>query len=101
MAPYLSIFGFSLQSYPLFILIGVAAGLWLAARQARRLGLDADHVYNLGFYGLLATLVGARLAFVAGNWSAYRHAPLSALSLTTTGFAWPEGVVVGLLVALI
>ena len=101
MAPYLSIFGFSLQSYPLFILIGVAAGLWLAARQARRLGLDADHVYNLGFYGLLATLVGARLAFVAGNWSVYRDAPLSALSLTTTGFAWPEGVVVGLLVALI
>ncbi|GAB4545567.1 MAG: prolipoprotein diacylglyceryl transferase [Anaerolineae bacterium] len=101
MAPYLSIFGFSLQAYPLFILIAVAAGLWLAARQARRLGLDADHVYNLGFYALLATALGARLAFVLGNWPAYRGAPLSALSPTATAFAWPEGVVAGLLVALI
>jgi len=101
MAPYLSIFGFSLQAYPLFVLIAVAAGLWLAARQARWLGLDADHVYNLGFYSLLAMLVGARLAYVIGNWPAYQDAPLSALSPTTTAFAWPEGVVVGAIVALI
>ena len=101
MSPYLSIFGFNLQAYPLSLLIGVTAGLWLAARQARRLGLDADHVYNLGFYALLATVVGARLAFVVGNWSAYRDAPLSALSPTTSAFAWPEGVAIGLLVALI
>lgn len=101
MAPYLSIFGFSIQAYPLFLLIAVGAGLWLAARQARRLGLDADHVYNLGFYTLLATVIGARLAFVIGNWSAYRDAPLSALSPTTTAFAWPEGAVVGAIVALI
>jgi phosphatidylglycerol:prolipoprotein diacylglycerol transferase len=101
MAPYLSIFGFSIQAYPLFLLIAVIAGLWLAARQARRLGLDADHVYNLGFYSLLATLVGARLAFVIENWSAYRDAPLSALSPTTTAFAWPEGAVVGGIVALV
>jgi phosphatidylglycerol:prolipoprotein diacylglycerol transferase len=101
MAPYLSVFGRSLQAYPLFLLIGVTAGLWLAARQARRLGLDADHVYNLGFYALLATVVGARLAFVVQNWPAYRDAPLSALSLTTTAFAWPEGVAIGLVAALI
>jgi phosphatidylglycerol:prolipoprotein diacylglycerol transferase len=63
--------------------------------------LDADHVYNLGFYTLLATLVGARLAFVIGNWSAYRDAPLSALSPTTTAFAWPEGAVLGAIVAVI
>jgi phosphatidylglycerol:prolipoprotein diacylglycerol transferase len=101
MAPYLSIFGFSVQAYPLFILVAVSVGLWLAARQARRLGLEADHVYNLGFYALLATLVGARLAFVVGNWSVYRDAPLSALSPTPTAFAWPEGAVIGGLVALI
>ena len=101
MAPYISILGFSVQAYPLLLLIAAMAGLWLAARQARKLGLDGDHIYNMGFYALLATLVGARLAFVIGNWSAYRDAPLSALSLTPTGFAWLEGLVIGGLVALI
>ena len=101
MAPYISILGFSVQAYPLLLLMAAMAGLWLAARQAHRLGLDGDHIYNMGFYALLATLVGARLAFVISNWSAYRDAPLSALSLTPTGFAWLEGLVIGVLVALI
>jgi phosphatidylglycerol:prolipoprotein diacylglycerol transferase len=101
MSPYLSIFGFSLQAYPLLLLLAVWAGLWLGARQARRLGLDGDHIYNMGFYALLAALLGARLAYVLGHWSAYRGALLSALSLTTTAFSWPEGVVIGGLVAII
>jgi phosphatidylglycerol:prolipoprotein diacylglycerol transferase len=101
MSPYLSIFGFSLQAYPLLLLLAVWAGLWLAARQARPLGLDGDHIYNMGFYALLATLLGARLAYVLGHWSAYRGALLSALSPTTTAFSWPEGVVIGGLVTII
>jgi phosphatidylglycerol:prolipoprotein diacylglycerol transferase len=101
MSPYLSIFGFSLQAYPLLLLLAVWAGLWLGARQARRLGLDGDHIYNMGFYALLAALLGARLAYVLGHWSAYRGALLSALSPTTTAFSWPEGVVIGGLVTII
>lgn len=101
MAPYLSILGFSVQAYGLLILVAVWAGLWLAARRASRLGVDGDHVYNLGFFTLLAALLGARLAYVLGHWSAYRSAPLSALSPTPTALAWPEGMVIGALVALI
>jgi prolipoprotein diacylglyceryltransferase len=101
MAPYLSIFGFSVQAYLLFLMLAVWVGLWLAARQARRLGLDGDHIYNMGFYALLAMLLGARLAYVLGNWSAYRDAPLGALSPTPTALAWPEGFVIGGSVAVI
>jgi prolipoprotein diacylglyceryl transferase len=101
MAPYLSILGFSVPAYALSLLLAVWAGLWLGARRARQLGLDGDHVYNLGFYALLATLLGARLAFVLSNWSAYRDAPLAALSPTPTALAWTEGVVIGVLVGLI
>ena len=101
MAPYLRIFGFSLQSYPLLLLVAVWAGLGLSARWARRLGLDGDHIYNMGFYALLATLVGARLAYVLSHWSAYQGALLSALSPTPTAFAWPEGALIGGVVAAI
>lgn len=101
MAPYLNVFGFSLQAYPLLLLLAVWAGLWLSARAARRRGTDGDHLYNLGLYALLATLLGARLAYVMNNWLAYRDSLADVLSLTATAFAWPQGVVFGGIAALV
>lgn len=101
MMPYLSIFGLSIPAYTLLLFIAVWAGLWLAAREARRLGLDGDAVHNVGFYGLIAIVLGARLSYVLGNWPAYWNAPLSVLSLTPTAFAWPQGLIIGLVVALV
>ncbi len=101
MMPYLSIFGLNIPAYPLLLFIAVWAGLWQAAHEARRLGLDGDAVHSAGFYGLVATVLGARLAYVLANLPAYWNAPLSALSLTQTAFLWPQGVVIGLVVALI
>jgi len=101
MIPYLSILGLTVRTYALALILGVGAGLWLSAREARRLGLDGDHVYNLVFYALLTTLLGARLAYVLSHWTAYRGALLSALSPTPTALAWPEGVLLGGLAAAI
>jgi phosphatidylglycerol:prolipoprotein diacylglycerol transferase len=63
--------------------------------------MDGDHVYNLGFYSLVATVLGARLSYVLGHWTAYADELLSALSLTTTALAWPEGVLIGGVVAIV
>jgi len=101
MMPYLPIFGFNIPAYTLLLFMAVWVGLWLAAREARRLGLDGDAVHNVGFYGLVATVLGARLSYVLGNWPTYLNAPLSALSLTPTAFAWPQGAIIGLVVALV
>jgi phosphatidylglycerol:prolipoprotein diacylglycerol transferase len=101
MAPTLHVLGLALQTYPVFVLLAASLGLWLAARGARQLGLDEDAVYSLGFYALLATALGARLAYVLGHWAAYRGTPLAILSPTTTALSWPEGAVIGGLAGLI
>ncbi len=100
MAPVLQVFGIAIQTYPLAILIAAAGGLWLAARTAQDLATDGSRVYDLGFYALLATALGARLTYVVIHLSAYAEAPLSALSLTPTALSWPGGAAIGLLVAL-
>jgi len=100
MVPTVRLFGFTVQSYAIVLLLGVWVGLWLSARAAWRLGMDGDHVYSLGFYSLLAMLLGARLVYVLGHWAAYRDAPLSALSPTPTALAWPEGALIGGVVAI-
>ncbi len=101
MAPTLSVFGFTLQTYPLVLLLAVEVGLWISAREARRLEIDADRVQSLGFFTLLATVLGARLVYVLSHWSAYRDALLSAFSPTPTALAWPEGALIGGIVALV
>jgi len=60
-APVIQVLGVSLQTYPLAILGAVAAGLWLASRGAGKAGLDQNRLYDLGFYALLAALLGARV----------------------------------------
>lgn len=47
MAPYFRLFGFTVQAYGLLILAAVWVGLDVSARQARRLGLNGNQVYNL------------------------------------------------------
>ena len=100
MVPTVRLFGFTVQVYAMLLILAVWVGLWLSVREARRLGMDGDHVYSLGFYTLLATLLGARLVYVLGHWTAYRDAMLSALSPTPTALAWPEGALIGGVVAI-
>jgi phosphatidylglycerol:prolipoprotein diacylglycerol transferase len=101
MAPTLSLFGLTLQTYPLVLLLAVGMGLWLSAREGHRLGVDGDRVHSLGFYALLATVLGARLAYVLSHWAAYRDALLSIFSPTPMALAWPEGALIGGVVALV
>ena len=101
MAPTLSIAGAVVQTYVLVLLLSAWSGLWLSARQAKRLRMNEDHIYNLGFYALAASLLGARLVSVLTHWSAYRDALLSALDPRPMGLAWPEGALIGGLVAIV
>jgi phosphatidylglycerol:prolipoprotein diacylglycerol transferase len=101
MAPVIHVFGVSLQTYPLAILGAVAAALWLAARGAGKSGMDQNQIYDLGFYALLATLLGARVTYAMLHWSAYLQTPLAVLSLTPTALYWPGGALVGVAAAIL
>ena len=62
MFPVLQIGPLALPVPGLALLIGVWIGLWLAEIEAARLGIGPETVYNLAFIGLVAGLLGARLA---------------------------------------
>ncbi len=70
----------SLPTYPLLLLLGYFIGLWFAAKVGARRGLDPDHLYNMGFYGVIAALIGGRLVHVILYFPAYRADPFSILS---------------------
>lgn len=82
MYPILPIGPLRLQTYGLFLLLAYWAGLWLAAKLAPRRGLEADHIYNAGFWALIGGLLAARLGHVLLFFDAYRADPTQILSLS-------------------
>src|SRR2546425_11820837 len=93
----------TLHTYGLLVAFGLLLGLWLAARQAARAGLDPDRVWNLGIYMVLAALVGAKLWLVLADWSYYWEHPREILGLSTllSGGTYYGGFLAALVVALL
>lgn len=99
MLPVIQLGPLSLPTYPLALLLAGWLALEVGARVARRLGLDGDHVYNAGLYGLIAGIVVARFGHVIAYWPAYRTQPLEIIGLNTHAFLpWP-GIISALAVA--
>jgi phosphatidylglycerol---prolipoprotein diacylglyceryl transferase len=101
MFPVITIGSAILPTYPFSIIVAAWVGLWLAGREARRLGIEDDHVYNAGLFGLIGALLGARFWFVASHWDVYRGDLSQALALNTSALAGTEGLTTGLTISLI
>ncbi|MFN7952318.1 MAG: prolipoprotein diacylglyceryl transferase family protein [bacterium] len=56
--------GFFLHSYGVFLAIGFVVGIYLAARQAERVGSDVDALLDLCTWILVASIVGSRIFHV-------------------------------------
>jgi prolipoprotein diacylglyceryltransferase len=101
MFPVLQVGSLALPVPGLALLIGVWVGLWLAEKEAVRLGLNPETVYSLAFVGLVAGLIGARLAYVARYLNAYAGDPVSVFSLNPATLAPTEGVWMGVFAAIL
>jgi len=97
--PILQLGPLALPVYPISLLVAFWMGLALSARAASRLGVDGDHIWNAGLYGLLATIVVGRLAHVIAFWPAYRLQPLDIVGLNAQAFLWGPGLLAGVIVA--
>lgn len=64
-----------LPTYGVLFALGVLLAWGWFARRARTLGLDAEPVFNLTFYTLLAGLIGAKLTLLAVDWQYYLSNP--------------------------
>ncbi len=86
MIPAINLGPFVLPTAALTYIIGGWLSLSLSERVARPLHLNAERLYNLTSTGVLVGLAGARLAFVALYWSAYRDNLLGIIWPINSGF---------------
>lgn len=99
MLPVLQLGPLAVPVPSLLLLLGVWVALSLAEKEAYRLRLNADALNTLVFVGLVAGLLGSRLAYVAGHWSAYAADPGGVFSLNTAALAPADGLLIGSLAA--
>lgn len=92
---------FSLHTYGVLLAAAFLLALWLAGVRARRAGLDAQRVTDLGVWALLAGLVGAKLLLLAVDWRYYSSNPRELLSIFQSGGVFYGGLIAGMLVALL
>jgi len=88
---------FEIRWYSVLILIGVIIGYFLAKREAKKFKFNTEFLFNLFFYSLLFGIVGARLYYVAFNWSNYAANPISILYVWEGGLAIHGGLIAGLI----
>ena len=94
---------FSLPTYGVLVALGFLLGLNLAARLARRVGLDPDRVTNLGVYIALSAIVGAKAFYVLSEWDYYSAdwGRLFSLSSLQAGGVFYGGLLAALAVTVI
>ena len=70
MKPEIQILGISIKTFGVAFALGFLACGLLDARRLRELGKPVDWAYEMVFAALVGGIIGARLWWVAENWSA-------------------------------
>ncbi len=81
-----------IRLYGLMIGLGFIIGVYLAAGQAKKEGVNADRVIDLGVYMLLTALVGSRLLFVLTDLKHFAASPFEAFAIWKGGLVFYGGV---------
>lgn len=89
----------TLHTYGLLVATGFVTGLFLAVRQAKRQGISSERILDLGFYILLAAIIGSRLLFVATDPEHYLSRPLEIFKIWEGGLVFYGGLIFAVPVA--
>lgn len=101
MVELFSIGHYSIYLFGVTISMGVLAGILLADREAKRLGLSEDSVFDVILYTLIGGIVGARLVFILVYEPSYYIAnPFEILRINTGGLSIHGGILGGVLMGI-
>ena len=94
MQPEIDLGPLSLQTFGIMFALAFLAAGAVIARRFKELGKPTDWAYEMIFAGLAGGLVGARVYYLAQNWSDVSH-DLAGTLLSGSGLVWYGGAIGG------
>jgi len=89
----------TVYAYGVLLAASYLLGLRLAMTRAKRWGLDANRVLDLGIYIIIAALVGAKLMLLFVDFDQFRRSPWELLALARSGGVFYGGLILAVVVA--
>ena len=86
---------FGIALYGVVIAIGMMLGLVLAARIAKKSGLDPDVIWDLAAPLIIFSILGARIYYVIFMWDFYKNDLIQILNIRGGGLAIYGGIIAG------
>ncbi|MDL1964432.1 MAG: prolipoprotein diacylglyceryl transferase [Deltaproteobacteria bacterium] len=91
----------TIHTYGFFVAMGFLAGILLAKKEAKRMGIDHEKIMDLCFYVMIAAIAGSRLLYVVINHEIFLSNPLDIFKIWNGGLVFYGGFIVALLTAFI
>lgn len=91
----------TIHTYGAFIAVAFLAAIWLAQRQAVRVGVNKNIIMDVGFYVLLAAIIGSRLLFILYEYEYYLEHPMKIFRVWEGGLVFYGGLFAALTTAVI
>lgn len=89
----ISIFGFQVAYYGIIIGLGMLAGIWIAQSDAKRRGQNPEIYLDFALYGIIFSIIGARIYYVIFEWDYYKDNLMQIFNLRAGGLAIYGGVI--------
>jgi phosphatidylglycerol:prolipoprotein diacylglycerol transferase len=86
----------TLHTYGVLLAAGFLLAILLALREARRVGIDSNLLFDLFFYVLLAALLGSRLFYVLTTWGDFAQDPVDIFRFWRGGLVFYGGLLFAL-----
>ncbi len=93
----ITVFGFDIAYYGMIIGLGILAGIFMAAHEAKRTGQDPDTYYDLALYAVILSVIGARIYYVIFSWEDYKDNLVNIFNIRQGGLAIYGGVIAAIL----
>ena len=91
----------TIHSWGFMVALAFLVGILLSARHAQKASLPRETIFDLGFYVLIASMLGARIVYVIQFWRDFKEHPMEIFMIQNGGVVFFGGFFAALLTFLI